>query len=264
MPIVKQKKVMLYALKQDRDSIMEALQRYGKMHIESADEQAEEQNSRNATEISKEYDLIEWAIRELKPFDERKKAMLAPKDTVDYSSLDKLYDNREALIEAASGLRALEDERIQQSSKRIRLDNVIENISPWLGLDIPVETIKDSDDCVISAGVVPSIEFEGFMEDIEGVNGVHVEKIVTDKESTYVFIVYHLTESEHMIPLLSRVGYSPANFGGYEGTPREIISGVEREISKLDAKEKEIVAKKQTYAKNLDAFEELLDATYDN
>jgi len=260
MPIVKQKKVTLYALKQDRDAIMEALQRYGKMHIESAEQEGSEKKAHGTSDISKEYNKVEWAIRELKQFDERKSAMLAPKDTVSYSQLEKIYQNRKIHIDAVDALRALEDERVQQSSKRIRLDNVIENISPWLGLDIEVQTIVDSEDCVISAGIVPTTEFEGFMSEIADASNAHVEKILTDKDATYVFMVYHIDESELMIPLLSRVGYSPANFQNFTGTPRTIIADAQKDILKLEEKEKEIIENKQVYSKNLDALEELLDA----
>ena len=260
MPIVKQKKVTLYALKEDRAKIMEALQRYGKMHIESESAAEEEKSGRNASDVSKEYDKVEWAIRELKQFDERKSAMLAPKDIVTYSRLEKLYNERAELLAAVDSLKALEDERVQQSSKRIRLDNVIEHMTPWMGLDIPVQTISDTEDCVISAGVVPSIEYDGFMEETGGTDGVHVEKILTDKDSTYVFMVYHISEAEKMGPLLSRVGYAPANFQNFMGTPRSIIESTQKEISELEAKEAKITAKKQGFAKNLAALEKLLDA----
>ncbi len=260
MPIVKQKKVTLYALKQDRAAIMEALQKFGRMHIESDQSEDEEKGGRTATEISKEYEKVEWAIKELKQFDERKSAMLAPKDVVSFSQLEKTYAERTPLIKSVDSLRSLEDERVQQSSKQIRLENVIEHMSPWVGLDIPVETIKDTDDCVISAGTVPSTEFEGFMEDIAQINGVHVEKVMADKDVIYVFMVYHMTASEHMVPLLSRVGYSPSNFQNFEGTPKKIIVEVEKEIYDLEKKERQIMTQKKGFAKNLDELEELLDA----
>ena len=260
MPIVKQKKVVLYALKEDRAKLLEALQLYGKMHIESEGLSEEEKSGRSASDISKEYDKVEWALRELKQFDERKGGMLAPKGTVTYSGLEKLYDGRMQLLESVDSLRALEDERLQQSSKRIRLDNVIEHMTPWLGLDIPVETIMDSEDCAITAGVVPSAEYDGFMEEISGLSGVHVEKILTDKDSTYVFMAYHISEAEKMTPLLSRIGYSPANFQNFSGTPKEIIADTQKEISELERKEAQITIEKQGFAKNLDALEELLDA----
>ena len=260
MPIVKQKKVTLYALKQDRDAIMEALQRYGKMHIESANEDEGDKNSKNTSGVAKEYDKVEWAIKELKQFDSRKSQFLAPKDTLTYTSLERTYADREELISAVDSLRELEDSRIQLSSKKIRLNNVIENISPWLGLDLPVETIADSEDCVITAGIIPTSEFSGFLEEIGDESGVHVEKILTDKESTYVFMVYHIMESELMVPLLSRVGYSPSNFQNFEGTPREIVAQAQKDIAELERKENEIVLNKQTFAKNLDGLEELLDA----
>ncbi len=260
MPIVKQKKVTLYALKQDRPAIMEALQRYGKMHIESEFAQQSEKDNRSASDVSKDYEKVEWAIRELKRFDERKSVMLAPKATISYSQLEKNYQNRQPLLDVVDSLRALEDENVQQSSKRIRLDNVIEHMTPWRSLDIPVETIIDSEDCSISAGVIPSIEYEGFMEAVGEMNGAHVEKINTDKDSTYIFMVYHITESENMIPLLSRVGYTHANFRNFEGTPREIMSDVEKEIDALEKKERQIANQKKGFAKNLSALEELLDA----
>ena len=135
MPIVKQKKVKLYALKAGPcKSIMEALQRYGKMHIESArPRRTTKKAGAMPPAFSKEYDKSRVdAIRELKQFDERKSGMLVPQRTrFTFSELEKLYHGRKrAPLVAKADETALKSRwkmsGVQQSSKRIRLDNVIE------------------------------------------------------------------------------------------------------------------------------------------
>lgn len=259
MPIVSQKKVTLYAMQEKRNEILVALQRYGKMHIENDDAEVEGALN-NVDTISKELDAISWAISELKPLDGRKKPMLQAKEVISFDELKDVYNKRESSLEVSSKVRSLEDERLVLNSKRIRLENLKSSIEPWLALDFAVETIRDTENCRITAGTVPSIDSQEFYLEVEKIEGVHCQKVYTDKDNNYVFLIYHISQNEEMAPLLSRVGYTATSFSNFSGVPCDVIKDIENQVYDIEKKEDEIVYEKEKLASALPDMERLLDA----
>ncbi|MCK5129000.1 MAG: V-type ATP synthase subunit I [Clostridiales bacterium] len=261
MPIVLQKKVTLFAMQEKRNNILVALQRYGKMHIEKDVEDDVLESVVNKSEtVALEHEIIDWAISELKPLDLRKKPMLQPKDVISFDQLKKNFNERKNTLDIAYAVKKLEEKRLAINSKLIRLENLKSSIEPWIDLQLPVEAIKDTENCRITAGTVPTIDAQEFYSEISDNETLHYQKLYADKDNHYVFLIYHNSENEELSQLLSRVGYSSTNFSNYEGVPRDVIVDIEKQIEEIQVKKDKIEAEKSNHAKALPDMERLLDA----
>ncbi len=267
MPIVPMKKVTLMALKERRSDIMSALQAFGALHIsELSDDNAlpeglKSSGERTSTlELEEELTLLQNTVNRLKSYDERKKPMLAPKPELSMDEISDALSRKDEVIKVARESKALDEEQMQLRTDGIRLSTKASYLHPWVHMDVPVQEIADTQSCRVVAGTVPVLDSQGFIEEVEALDTLLLQKVSTDRDYMYVLLVYHNEVNEEMSQALSRASFTPTSFGDETGTPAEILDEIRARQEAIEESQDKIKEREEALAKRLTDMEILIDA----
>lgn len=158
--LVKMKKWTLYALKQDRDALLMALQKDGSVMIES---EGEKKGLEGAEEVSAQLEKTGQVLR----FMARNgaKGGLFPKRTeLSYDAFLTPSQTGEKVTERVD---TLANRVASLDSEAAALRTQIESLNPWLDLDIPLEQLSFTEDTRLFVGFVPDKEVDAVREGLE-------------------------------------------------------------------------------------------------
>ena len=157
--LIQMKKATLYALKEDRDSILLALQRDGNvMLIPSGDEAALPGAESVITEAEKTNGAIKFMDMHV-----GKRSFLASRTPVAYKHF--LQDTPEA-VDLAEQVAVLEEKIGSLRNEALTMRAQADALKPWQGLDIPLEKLAPTTFTNYFAGYLPELEKDEFLEEI--------------------------------------------------------------------------------------------------
>ena len=130
----------------------------------------------------------------------------------------------------------LEAGRTELRTKRNHLEAFCDRLSPWAGLDAPLEEIAARDDVGILAGVLsggrsPETVRSALSEDAATAD---LEVVSSAERETYLIVFYHPGEDEAVREVLRKNDFEIQTFENLTGLPRELIAGAERDIAAVD------------------------------
>ncbi|HHY14293.1 MAG TPA: V-type ATP synthase subunit I [Thermoanaerobacterales bacterium] len=269
MAIVEVKKMSILALQDDKDEIMRLLQEMGSTEIINlrevvpADEWEEifEGEAKTKERDTLERDLAElnFALGFVSDYDKTKKPMFADKPVFKEEELAN-FAKDEAIWEIVKKCRTLDGTLNKIRSEEMKLQNTISTLEPWEELKIPMEDLGTSQKVVLLAGTLPT---NGFEELIDGmkmtVDNCSVEVISSDRETTYVLIIFHKDVESHVMEILKSNGWSRADLPDLDGTPVDAIQEIENKLERLESQRNEVTEDAEDLVKYRDKLELLLD-----
>lgn len=110
------------------------------------------------------------------------------------------------------------------------LANLIQQLEPWSGVNIPLKNLKDTERLRFVAAHIPRPswdEFASYLSDRPCI----VEKISEDKRSVYFGFIYSPSISEEVKKLRNKYGFVPILFPPSAATPQKILKRFSQMIS---------------------------------
>jgi len=156
------KKVHLLALLEDREAILQKLQRLSMVEIrdaEPADEEAlnllvpmnpDESQSRLEARLAE----MDASIRFLSAYSTEKKGFLEQKPVFTYQELIEMQSELEPAEKISKSAKELENRLVEIRSRRIRLQNLKAQIQPWVGLKARLEEVQETRHAYMALGLV--------------------------------------------------------------------------------------------------------------
>ena len=159
--LIAMKKATLFALKEDRDAILLALQKDGNIMLISEGEktQALEGADKVSDQIVKTKDALKFV-----DLHGKKDSMFASRLPVSYDSF--LHESKEG-SDLADQVEVLSGKIMSLRNEASTMTSQVEALQPWIDLDIPLEQLAPTDTSVYFAGYLPELEREAFLEDIK-------------------------------------------------------------------------------------------------
>jgi len=214
--LVPMKKAMLYALKEDRDSILLALQREGNvMLIPSAEEKVLPGAENVGNEVEKTHGAIKFMDMHV-----GKSSFLASRTPVSYTKF--LQDTPEA-AGLAEQVATLEDKISSLRNEAITMLAQAEALKPWLKLDIPLEALGATVSSVYFAGYMPELTKDEFLADIKD---LIAEVIVLDEapEGRAIVVFAYKSDGPEVKHFLKAHDFADVVFPKRIGLAREIAA----------------------------------------
>jgi len=214
--LVPMKKAMLYALKEDRDSILLALQREGNvMLIPSAEEKVLPGAENVGNEVEKTHGAIKFMDMHV-----GKSSFLASRTPVSYTKF--LQDTPEA-AGLAEQVATLEDKISSLRNEAITMLAQAEALKPWLKLDIPLEALGATVSSVYFAGYMPELTKDEFLADIKDLTA---EVIVLDEapEGRAIVVFAYKADGPEVKHFLKAHDFADVVFPKRIGLAREIAA----------------------------------------
>ena len=242
MSIVKMKHIRLFGMAADRETLLRQLQHLGCVEIsEPTDKLADPDwaaltrvDDAGLARVKADAALLNAALNTLKGIGKEKGGMLQARPEV---TEGQLFDEglRASAMEAAQAVNAQEKRisAIQNEQGKLRAQKAA--LTPWLELDIPLETTGTREVSATFGAVMSTVALDTVKQALEEATElVEVIPAGKDREFQYVLILCHRSAEETAFETLKKFGFSRSSLRGWTGTARENTDRLEGELRRLE------------------------------
>lgn len=256
MPITPVKKIQLAAVSSHKDKILEVLHNFGWMHIADIKEDSPlvTENKQDYKEIQKielDYANIEYAIKVLSPYGEKKGLLEGPITLSEEELTQKAkdYDFNKVVKECNE----IEDTISKAKNELNFLKNERETYTPWKNLPVNLENVKGTTRVKTAIGTLKVAAYSEAEKAIQNINSlISIESIHKDEKSVYVVIIFDATLEKQVRQLLSEYKFTEVELPAKTGLLKDYLHEVKEKIQTNEHIIKEEEKKLKHLAKELD------------
>ena len=242
MAIVKMKRLRMAAMKQDREELLTLLQRMGCVEIDEPSPDTDDPcwarlkrpDSDGLSDTREKHTAAEKALDVLKRYAPEKKGMLTPKPEL---AAEQLFgaDGQEEAAGQTQTINELDRRMAAIHAETAKKHAELQSLSPWLALDLPLETASTGLVTILMGTLPAIVPFEQAEQAVrEEGELVQLTKISEDRERQYLLLVCHASQEETVMAALKQFGWSRANLRAWTGTAKENTARLEQEIAALE------------------------------
>jgi V/A-type H+-transporting ATPase subunit I len=270
MTIAKMEKIQILAHREVRDRLVERVQELGLLHITdvrggvtathhpdllSEKEVSDEGLERRLSQIQSTLDFLSnlGQKKGLLAGLVSSRIILTPQQ---YETVVEEYDESATV----SRCRELDRERTELLSALTRLEGVIQQLSPWLALDCPLEEVASTEHTAISLGTLPAEALGEFhKKSFDMADDMVVETVHHDRERAYLLICSHKAIFHEVLDLLKRLGFEEASFPEIRGKPQDVYKQTQNRIDETLRRIREIEQDSRQYLREQQNLQILFD-----
>ncbi len=258
MPIVEMKKLHLLAHREERERIMEILQRSGSLELVNVQDSPEweameplvepDQPGDQASPLEARLDEVRYSLGFLQRYYPEKKGLvqqfIGSKINLTAAEFQDYIARQETVSAVCAACREAEQQMVQIRNEEVRCGSLLSGLSPWSPLELPLEEIRSTDWSRTWLTVVPAEKLEIFQEALlEKARDCYCEVIFRDKDQVFCLLVCLLADEPVVQEICKSVGANEANFPGVSGTPGEAIDDIQRLLQGLEEKKSAVMAR---------------------
>jgi len=268
MSIVKMKRLRLFGMSSDRQELFRQLQHLGCVEIDEPTDKLSDPEwaallarpAGNALAETKEaHTLVSSALATLNKYAAIKSGLFAPRPEV--TELQFFDDETRATALAAAAALTSGERRISALyADQSKLKTQKLALTPWLELDIPLDTASTRDVTVIFGAISANASFKAVEEELLAATELaELTPAGKDRELQYILFVCHKSGEEAAMEVLKQYGFSRATLRGCTGTAAENARALEIELVKLDRELVEVKGMIAAYSSSRESLKLCLD-----
>ena len=268
MGIARMQKVMIAVHQDEKAELLEELQDNAILHIKDVREseltkdypELLSQEEITDKEIENNISLLGRTIAYLRKFNGGAgfiDAFLPQKTVVSETLYTEVISSREPLLDIASKVKELEDERTEINRECGAISLQRETLLPWQEWDTDLEAIGSLRQALSSAGVLANPPTD--WKERAGELRLDVEIVREDARKSYILVSYLKEDEKDIKKFLTEIGFEAVNFGDFKGKPKEIIQELEKKLTEFEAREARIVRESKVFAEKLNKLHILFD-----
>ena len=250
MAILKMKRLRLMLVRSQKEELLKELARLGCVQVSELSKEVQEQESeglvrREGSELGKlktQQAALERAVELLKLYAPEKKPLLSAKPEVEGRVLLAEEGLGDALALAAA-VNEREDRIRRILAEESRERSLIESLTPWESLDLPLET-EGTERCAVVLGSIssriPLAEVSAALA--EKAEEAELFPVSQDKSQQYVLLLAAKEQLAAAQECLRAFGFGAVSLSGCTGTAVESIAAANESLKTL-AEEKEQLAR---------------------
>ncbi len=249
MAILQMKRLRLMLVRSRKEELLKELTRLGCVQITELGEELQEQESqglvkRESSELNAlktRQSALERGVELLDRYAPEKKPLLSAKPELESQVLLDDAGEEEALALAAA-LDKREDRIRRIGAEESRLRSLIESLTPWETLDLPLET-ESTERCSVVLGSLSSrIPLEAVEQALEeAADEAELFPVSQDRSQQYVLLLAAKEQLAAAQDCLRGFGFGAVSLNGCEGTAARCIEKARAELETL-AEEKQTLA----------------------
>ncbi|MDK2903249.1 MAG: V/A-type H+/Na+-transporting ATPase subunit [Clostridiales bacterium] len=251
MAIVKMKKLALAGLISDEQAVVQTLHRMSLVEITDVKEQlSDEQQSiidmqqvqDKLEQLDNDISKMKYTLDFLERFVPDKKGMFTGKPLVKADDYKTAVQKLNELIRIYETCRDFDEELTSIKGQRMRINNAIGQMSPWVALDTPLSEVRDTRFVRLVLGTMPVVLLDGFKKAVEE-NGIgcYIHNISQDRNTAYLFMAFHKNDQEILEPILRQYEWNDADLSEYSLKPAQHIEQWQQELAELERSENEVI-----------------------
>lgn len=244
MAIVKMSKFNLIFYSHDRIHLLKTLQKFKYVHfldlqdnktLNSMDLAGVHVDDTLAS-IDEDIRKVTYSINILQKFDTRKTRIQRLKEgteTYDLNDLEKQIQTIDFIyICERIKNHVAEKEKIKEKAKRV--NEKIDELRPWLPLDVPIKWLSSLEQCQVNIGTVPKKLKARLEQELDQTKLSYYGEISEEHQHTFIMTIAHQNEVDYIQKILINNGFSKIN-PDYAGKPEEEVSLLTEEKNSLEA-----------------------------
>ncbi len=256
MAIVKMKKLQLMVVRSQKDSLLDKLTRLGCVQISEMDEipAGLKNESSAAVEAKAEQTAFLSALKVLDRYAPAKSKLLAARPEISEDSFlsNEGYGDE---LEAAEYVLQLEQKLRSIAGEESRLRAVIESLTPWAALDMPLQTVGTKCAAVLLGTMPAETDFAAAAAVLEQkVPEAELFEVSADETQHYTVLVCSKDMQEQALEAVREYGFAQTGISSTEGTAAENIAASEKQLLELAELKKKTEAEIVESASHRDAI----------
>ena len=267
MAIVKMKHLDLLAMEQDKQALLNAIQKLRCLHILQSDAQGDvfqtALSSAELPEVEDSLTRVTWAIGKLGRFNTEKKPLFADLPTVTETQAEQITFQQDELMQTVAQLEALERESGDVRGLIARLTSTREQMLPWRALRLPITEISNTRSTLAMLGTLPMSALDGFTQADASQELYLIEQVGQVRDQAYVYVLFHRAHADEMFRKLKDAGFTQVQLQGFTGTVEAYLERMDAEKKLLEERQQRITADCAALAgalKNLKQLHDILDS----
>ncbi|CRZ34192.1 V/A-type H+-transporting ATPase subunit I [Herbinix hemicellulosilytica] len=265
MALQKMQRIYIYALKKDKDRILELLQRRGIIEVRNMLKEdkifrredighAKESSEKNVAAVSQALEILNSYVKENKSLLSSLKGRKELPEEVYASFGEKL----ESVVEIAKRIITLSKKIAEEKAELIRLQNQIEILKPWVNLDIPLN-FKGTKHTAGFIGTLPKEwTLEEIYEKLAAYMPLDVEIISATKEQTCIFVLCTNTFKDNVFETLRAMDFILPSIS-LDKAPAEQLKDFEKQAEEIKGRINTYLEEMKSYDKSREDLYFLLD-----
>lgn len=252
MAILQMQRLSICAMKKDRKAILEQLQVWGVMEVNTSITDEEFLKKMDTSDARQQFEknaaLADKALEVLGEYIPEKTSMLsglAGKDLVDKNDYETVMLRKEEILKKVNAVIALQKTVAEQNAAIQKREVQAEALTPWLDLDVPMNYRGTSSTSIIIGALNSVMDLNQIYTAIAAgapeLEAIDIQIISTDRDQTYIAAACRKKESARMEEVLRSIGFSRPSFIVTK-VPSEQKKQLEDEINSLQ----EEIARKES------------------
>ena len=245
MAIVKMNKFTLLAFESKKEKLLEKLQAFSNTELINLQDENFLENNEILKDLTKDQidsDLAKWEEQLVKiklaisflenylPKQSLIKSLSKEKISLTMSELkDKVLNGR--LNEVFKKIREYEVLLSDLDNEKTRIKTSVENLTPYVGFNAPLGSLKELKEVSYFLGSVPNIYEDNIINDL---NDCYMEIMSKDDKETYFFALAYKENERGVLELLKNFSFTPFK-SEEEESPLKLIHDYNERISIIDA-----------------------------
>lgn len=261
-------KIELLALLTDSKKIIDSLQRSGTVQIEKTEapeSMYSMDTSVNVTQITKFLDISKEALEVLNSFSPANKKLtdsFKPRSEMELSKYLDMADDADLIMSRCYELLSLKKNITEKKADVLRNQTVIDSLSVWRALDIPLDTVKTDKTSVLIGSFPEEYTDETLKEKIAvllpQIETVDCEVVVSSKVQTCAVIMCMRENEDEVFDALRSFGFQRVS-EQFSKPVIEVIDDYQKKIDGLNSEVEDCGEKIKKFSSERDDIEFLID-----
>lgn len=248
MAIVKMSRFSLFAFQEERENLLQQMQKFKYIHfLKPDDEEIGEEGLKtvNVPEsivaIDEELSRVNYAIEILSPYKVKESGLKAMKEGLENLSFDQLEEraNRIDYLSTYNRLKEISPKKENLEQQIEKLKTEIGDLRPWMGLDTPIKNLNDFNSTDVFHGTIPKKLKNKVQEDLLDTEYAYFEIVYEDKDNLYIFAITAKDEADKLGEILRNNGFSNITLK-IDNSPGDEISALNDSIEQLKSQIKDL------------------------
>lgn len=248
MALVEMQKMSLCAMKKNRKHILETIQAMGVVEVATDEDDVagfeKMDTSAQRYQFEKTSALVDQALEILQKYSPEKKGMLsslAGRTIIDAKTFDKVLEDKNRYISITNDIVQADKKIAENHAEVLKLNVKIDNISPWLNMDIPLNTTGTKKTDVIMGTIEREVDISEILAALaqsEPDVKPDISIVSTTRNQTCMVVICLKDETERVENALREQGFARAAFMSRK-TPEKRIEVLKSKIKELEADNEE-------------------------
>lgn len=260
MAIANMKKLTLFGMLSEKETILKKLQRLGCVEILSFDENFEVSPSDGKLKTDKDIiSKLRWTIEFLSKYSEKKSSFFEQKMLVNDNELNAVLRSEEKLFDEISDIEKLIANLNSLKNKQNSLKITYSQMLPWKNFDLSRDDMNSLNCIKQFTGSIANKQYNDFISKSSSLN-VYIEEVSTNSRDIFFHALCHIEDVNAFKTILTEFNYTNETFSGLNGTsPFNFFLNYDKEISKLDTEIRTVEDKFKQYSRIIDNLKALHD-----